>query len=1210
MKLTVQQTNAITTYLKRVPVAMRAGAGRLLARCPVLSVTYDEKTDVYLGRMNCPNPCKPQLWIIDGDVQTCCDCNDGYDCIHAVAFGLYLMNSKGALPGRPSSALVAVPTHESRLMELVAEKLGMKVAPEVLSFARVFERQWKAGTRVMDERNLRGVFGIPMSWGSEKIELWPKEVKDPWMAMLACHHVMTELCDELPYVLQEVLALPDKAAVLMLWERERELVRWQESFLKIREHEVRERAEISLEQSPRYRWKLEARMLVLQYATKVGAVFKDVRSTRAGAAIRELRNGGALWHEIHPTAAAALLSAEHHGVAQCQIPLDQRFAKIFRRFVLDPELRGFLVSEEGWPYSLHAGFLVWDLQRVVRGPADESCYALSLVRPESGELVNPEYFLVGEPTLCVGGNEVWQLPAMPWIPPQLKGPWLIPDEALESAAGCKFLHALKLPVPEKLKERVVRIPAHICLAMEISGTVGGMAEYFRVAGMAHFHDHAPEILLVDNMEWQDAGRHSSRYEGLFPQSKKMMLPADALTVMDRTVLGMVSEWLRRLPLRYILVEMVPHHDLRITKALDFPNLFSDWIAERPEGVELILSAELRSLMEGKVAGSVSFNLEATDIDWFDLGVELKVEDLTLSAAEIKLLLKAPGAWVRLGDKGWRKLDLKLSPEQELELAELGIGYDQFSGEKQRMHALQLAGPRASALLPAEQAAEVRRRVEELKLKVTPEVPKAITAQLRPYQEEGFHFLAFLTANRFGGILADDMGLGKTLQTLTWLAWLRKSLPSKHPSLVVCPKSVSDNWRSEAIRFFPSLKVQQWTGEDMGQIGAGKVKPDLLVINFAQLRNYEELLVTQPWQAVVVDEAQNIKNPTSQTARTVCSLRAEYRVALTGTPIENKLMDLWSIMAFAMPGVLGTRAAFSRNFDAKNDGLARRRLGARVRPFLLRRTKKEVAQDLPDRTEEDMMCELEGTQMQLYKAELKRAQGALMKAETSKELDKVRFHILTSLLRLRQICCHPSLVGLMEEPVKPAAARKRAMKEVAVEEKDGGANTSSAKLNALLELLDPLMQEGHKVLVFSQFVSMLELIEAEATGREWRSFMLTGQTDERGKLVEEFQSCAGSAVFLISLKAGGSGLNLTAASYVVLYDPWWNPAVEAQAIDRTHRIGQTQKVIAYRLIAKNTVEEKIRALQKKKGALANDILGEESFAQALTLDDFKFLLGDG
>lgn len=270
------------------------------------------------------------------------------------------------------------------------------------------------------------------------------------------------------------------------------------------------------------------------------------------------------------------------------------------------------------------------------------------------------------------------------------------------------------------------------------------------------------------------------------------------------------------------------------------------------------------------------------------------------------------------------------------------------------------------------------------------------------------------------------------------------------------------------------------------------------------------------------------------------------------------------------------------YDAKGDPFARQRLSARVRPFLIRRTKAQVARDLPDRMEEDLFCELEGEQKTLYRAELKRAQAMLLGVKTAAALNKQRFNFLTSLLRLRQICCHPRLV----KPDSKAA---------------------SAKVEALVETLEPLMEEGEKVLVFSQFVGLLDILRDEIKERGWKQWHLAGDTENRGDLVREFQAAEGAGVFLISLKAGGFGLNLTASSYVVLFDPWWNPAVENQAIDRTHRIGQARKVIAYRLLIKDSIEEKIRALQKQKSSLANDVLGEEKFAQGLSLDDLQYLL---
>jgi SNF2 family DNA or RNA helicase len=612
----------------------------------------------------------------------------------------------------------------------------------------------------------------------------------------------------------------------------------------------------------------------------------------------------------------------------------------------------------------------------------------------------------------------------------------------------------------------------------------------------------------------------------------------------------------------------------------FPDRFVPWLKSLPLSLELDLRGELASFLHSEIAGTVKLEVQESGIDWFDLSVIVDVSDTSLSQDEIKLLLNARGKWVRLSDKGWRKLEFKLSAEEDEQLARLGLNPHELSSEKQRLHALQLADPAARQFLSEASYEKVERRAAELKARVTPEIPVEIQAELRPYQKEGFHFLAYLSTNRFGGILADDMGLGKTLQTLTWIAWLRGQYAKPEPILVVCPKSVADNWRSETARFLPSIRPRVWSSDDMKSLPSQTGSADLHIINYNQLRSIGEKLHTK-FLAVILDEGQYIKNPGSVTALIATRIEAKNRVLLSGTPIENKLMDLWSLMAFAMPGILGNRADFQKLFDAKEDPLCRRRLAARVRPFLLRRTKMQVAKDLPERIEEDLLCELEGEQQTLYKAELKRAQQMLLGISTASQLNKNRFNLLTSLLRLRQICCHPKLV---KEDSK----------------------AESTKVEALLETLDPIMEEGGKVIVFSQFVEMLGLLKKAIALRNWPTFYLAGDTENRGELVQQFQEHQGEAVFLISLKAGGFGLNLTAASYVVLFDPWWNPAVENQAIDRAHRIGQRQTVIAYRLLIKDSVEEKIRSLQRSKSQLAEDVLGEDKFAQALTLDDLRYL----
>jgi hypothetical protein len=851
-----------------------------------------------------------------------------------------------------------------------------------------------------------------------------------------------------------------------------------------------------------------------------------------------------------------------------------------------------VVDAEGRAFTRSAEPLRLNLRPPENG---ETHYELSLTTADG--LPAPDIFcvLAGQPTLYLTAGGLFAGPPAEALDTKLRQ--LIPAPALETADGLRFLQAVGLPLPGHLSQRLRTVPVGVTISCKLKPIYPGSpsediifkviakapgleAEKFTTSGwIPHSEINFPGV---------KPGRNEAR-----PKSKK-----DALMVHDRAVQQHFPRVLALLELKWD--DYSGGWKLRLTKKT--PELFVAWLKSLPPEIEVLLDRELTTLRDEPVSGTVSLDLAEAGIDWFDLKVALNVGDTRLTPEELKLLLNARGGYVRLGLKGWRRLQFNLTPEEDEQLARLGLDARDFSAEPQRFHALQLADEAAKRFLAPERVEKIRRRVDELKMRVIPPLPPVVRAEMRPYQTEGFHFLAYLTANRFGGVLADDMGLGKTLQTLAWLAWLRAGGTSGSPavkmasdkltdsaggasSLVVCPKSVMDNWRAEVERFYPSLRVRTWRGEAASELAAAGETSDLIIVNYAQLRSLSPDIAGLPWLAVILDEAQYIKNPDSQTAQAARALRTGHRLALTGTPIENRLLDLWSIFNFAMPGALGSRAHFLRRFDAKDDPLARRRLAARVRPFLLRRTKGQVAKDLPDRVEEDLFCEMEGEQKTLYRAELKRARQLILGLKSDQQLNAERFNVLTSLLRLRQICCHPALVD---------AALHQA---------------ESAKVAALEDLLEPLMAEGHKVLVFSQFVTMLDLLREQMGQREWPHFYLAGDTENRGDLVREFQSAPGGAVFLISLKAGGFGLNLTAASYVVLFDPWWNPAVESQAIDRTHRIGQTCKVMAYRLLMRDSIEQKIRALQKQKAALAGDVLGEERFTQSLTLDDLRFLFSD-
>ncbi len=826
-------------------------------------------------------------------------------------------------------------------------------------------------------------------------------------------------------------------------------------------------------------------------------------------------------------------------------------------------LRAHFVDQSGHRLVIHPQPLRW---RMTEPVGSDRRYQFELV-DAAGQ--SPGVILcqfAGTPTLYLTSMGLFDGP--PALPLGLRSETIlrIPDRALETRSGLRLIETLGLDLPDRIAQRLVTVPLRPSIEARLSNR-HGIASERCVLKVSAFGEGGRHLHKMGDSGWYES--KGGVEEGLIRFEFGNLYPVRGL-------------------LRESGFEWNPYDgsfEMRVTKA--FPGKFRAFLDRLPPMTDLRLEPPLDSIRDGVVAGSVQLEVEEKEVDWFDLKVVLKTEDTSLTPEELSLLLGAKGEWVDLKGRGWRRLEFNLTDQQEEDLARIGLTARELSAEPQRLHALQLAAPSVRKFLPDQTATRVERRAADLKARVTPDHPAGIQAELRPYQVEGFHFLAYLVTNGFGGILADDMGLGKTVQTLTWLAWLRvegaQAEQRNWPSLVVCPKSVQDNWRSEAARFYPGLRVQVW-GPDTLKREDSFTGADLHILNYAQLRAVEDRLQRVRFLAAILDEGQNIKNPSSQSAQVARSLQASHRLVLTGTPIENRLMDLWSLMAFAMPGVLGPRSGFGRLYDAKGDPWARTRLAARLRPFLLRRTKSQVARDLPDRQEEDLYCEMEGEQRTLYLAELKVARRILLKLKTPEALNRERFHLLTSLLRLRQICCHPRLHRPDSE-------------------------SSGAKLEALLETLEPLVEQGEKVLVFSQFVELLGFLKDEFVERKWTHWYLDGQTERRGDLVRDFQEREGGGVFLISLKAGGSGLNLTAASYVVLFDPWWNPAVENQAIDRTHRIGQTRKILAYRFLIKHSIEEKIRQLQRTKSSLAAEVLGEERFSEALTLDDLRFLLAE-
>jgi len=689
------------------------------------------------------------------------------------------------------------------------------------------------------------------------------------------------------------------------------------------------------------------------------------------------------------------------------------------------------------------------------------------------------------------------------------------------------------------------------------------------------------------------------HEWVANEAKKR--PGDKPEILDDPRLEPAIQWLRKLDW------FTPEPGLWIGDANEnfLGTLAAVW-AERPSEAEFLGNPAFHRLFLQPRQLKPRLIVKGSGIDWLAVSAEWEAEGLKLSKADLERLAAATSRFVKLPNSGWVELDINAVQGAHEAMAEMGV--DGLIAVPQKVgleHVAHLDENEFSRFADSPEAKALRERVRDFKGVPAIALPAGLQAELRPYQKDGFDFLCHLTHIKLGGILADDMGLGKTLQALAWLAWLKeRNTKNPKPSLVICPASVLHNWRREANRFTPNLKVLVLeSGAARHNLRKQIPQHDLIVTNYALLRRDLEELQKFAFRAAILDEAQFIKNPGAQVTQSVKQLKSEYRLALTGTPLENRLLDLWSIVDFIQPGYLGNQEQFAENYEPRAQAgdemapveqparsektesiqrIARKRLSARLRPLLLRRLKKYVAKDLPDRIEQRRDCPLGDEQRKLYLAELRRSRDQIMHAVAEQGLNKSKMHVLAALTRLRQICCHPRLVG---------------------------SDTASGKTETLFELLDPLIEEGQKVLVFSQFVQMLLLLEKECRERQINTHILTGQTKDRQQVVNAFQGDTQPGVFLLSLRAAGTGLNLTNASYVVLYDPWWNPAVEAQAIDRSHRIGQTQTVNAYRLIAPGTVEEKIWELQQSKAQTIADVLGEEGFARSLTTTDLEYLFAE-
>ena len=637
-----------------------------------------------------------------------------------------------------------------------------------------------------------------------------------------------------------------------------------------------------------------------------------------------------------------------------------------------------------------------------------------------------------------------------------------------------------------------------------------------------------------------------------------------------------------------------------------------------EGVEIFGEESLVHARVNRHKPSIWLSVES-GIDWFDLKGGVRFGDQLCGLKEILHAVQRGERYVKLGDGS-----LGVFPTEWIRRFEDLEVFGQWEEESLRFHSLhaplleplwaegqtaesskadstlgasstKVAGGAPDAEVTRLEGAatnsevvgleKLRKRLSHFRRIGHVPLPQDFFGTLRPYQEHGYHWLHFLRSVKVGGILADDMGLGKTIQVLAYLQSLKEMDPPTRAHLLVVPKSLVYNWQAEASRFTPGLRFLEYLGQGRAENVEEFDGYDVVITTYATMLRDVEKLKLYPFHHVILDESQAIKNPLALSNRAARSLQAEHRLVLTGTPMENNILELWSQFAFLEPALLGPLNRFKRtlgNRVERGDKHALEVIKTLIYPFLLRRTKEQVAPELPPRMEETLYAELEGEQERLYHAVREQYRLEIEELLASSEPWLARTKILEGLLRLRQIAIHPSLY-------------------------DGRKRFASAKFLLLMDVLSTLQKEGHRGLIFSQFVEALKLLRKELDIRKIPYAYLDGQTQKRKEEVERFQTDSSVPFFLISLKAGGTGLNLTAADYVLLLDPWWNPAVEAQAADRTHRIGQDKPVFVYRFIARGTVEEKILLLQEKKRDIVSSVIRNEAgIFKSLSQEDIEAL----
>lgn len=627
-----------------------------------------------------------------------------------------------------------------------------------------------------------------------------------------------------------------------------------------------------------------------------------------------------------------------------------------------------------------------------------------------------------------------------------------------------------------------------------------------------------------------------------------------------------------------------HISLRSTASpLDF--IYTQIPKLTAKGFEIFGEENLSELKLNRNKPKLTMNV-SSGIDWFDVDMVIDYGDIQVSMADFRKALKKNQQYIKLSDGTTGRI-----PDDWVQkyrhLMNLGVTQD----GKLKISSVQIS--LIDSILEEVDHYELDNSFIEQRERLLgftgisdKILPQGFVGKLRDYQKSGYDWLHFLHEFRFGGCLSDDMGVGKTIQALVFIQSLRESGHSQTADLIVMPKSLLTNWEREAARFTPNMRVLIHSGPDRSIQESDFDKYDIVLTTYGIMRRDIEMFRRYNFHYAILDESQAIKNPLAATGKAARCLNCDHRLVLTGTPVENTTVDLWSQFAFINPGMLGSheyfRSEFSGPIERNKDDISAKQLRSLVHPFILRRTKEQVAPELPPRVESIIYCEMEHTQQKMYNKWRDRYRAMLLGIIKDENPQNVRMKVLEGLLRLRQICIHPGLI-------------------------DADYKGASAKTEALIETLETLKSEGRKALIFSQFTSALKIVAAEMQKTKLSYVYLDGRTRDRQSVIDSFQNDPSISFFLISLKAGGVGLNLTAADHVIHLDPWWNPAVERQASDRTHRIGQDKPVFIQKMIAKDSVEEKILILQDSKRELADQIISsEKSFIKKITAEDITAL----